>query len=187
MPDYSKAVIYTIETGDDLYVGSTCNFTQRKYQHNKSVNFEHWHCTSKLYNTIRENGEWNMMPIKEFPCENKTQLLIEEEKWRKELGATLNSHWCYITDAEILQKRREYREQNKEHIREHKRQYNEKNKDKIFEYGKQYREQNKEHIREKKNAKIECPICGSMTTRNHMPRHQRSKKCKAIALQLEQN
>jgi len=179
MPDYSKAVIYKIETGDDLYVGSTCNFTKRKYYHNRAVNFKSSNCNAKVYNTIRENGEWKMTPIKEFPCENKTQLVIEEEKWRKELGASLNSHWCYITDAEIFQKRREYKEQNKEKIREHKKQYNEQNKEKIREQSKQFREQNKERIREKKNEKVECPICGSMTTNNHMPRHQRTAKCKA--------
>jgi predicted GIY-YIG superfamily endonuclease len=95
MPDYTKAVIYKIETGGELYVGSTCNFTQRKYQHNSAVNFkEYCHCTAKLYNTIRENGEWRMTPIKEFPCESKLQLTIEEEKCRKELGATLNTHCC---------------------------------------------------------------------------------------------
>ena len=100
MPDYSKAVIYKLETGSELYVGSTCNFTQRKYYHNRAVNFKGSHCNVKLYNTIRQNGEWSITPIKEFSCENKTQLVIEEEKWRKELGATLNSHWCYCTNVE---------------------------------------------------------------------------------------
>ena len=169
MPDYRKAVIYKLETGDDLYVGSTCNFAQRKYKHNLRINFKDTeiHCTNKLYNTIRENGEWKMTPIKEFPCESKLQLTIEEEKCRKELGATLNSQCCgtgidcqdekqynkhyRLQNREKLQQyEKERREQqNKEQIREYMKQYYQDNKEKITEDTKQYREQNKEQIRER--------------------------------------
>jgi hypothetical protein len=162
MPDYSKAVIYKIETGGELYVGSTCNFTQRKYQHNSAVNFKSSHCNAKVYNTIRENGEWRMTPIKEFPCESKLQLTIEEEKCRKELGATLNTNCCG-TGIETQDKKqyskqhyekniervKQYHKDNKEKINERHKQYHQDNKEKINERDKQYREQNKEKIRER--------------------------------------
>jgi len=174
MPDYRKAVIYKIETGDDLYIGSTCNFTKRKYQHNIRINFKDTenHCNNKLYNTIRENGEWKMTPIKEFPCESKLQLTIEEEKCRKELGATLNSHCCG-TGIEH------------QDIKQYKKHYYQKNRDKTLEKMKHYQQENKEKISERKAQNIECSICGSVVSYSHMARHKRSAKCKAIALQLE--
>lgn len=205
MPDYRKGVIYKIETGGELYVGSTCNYTKRKYTHNRAINFKGSNCNAKLYNTIRENGgEWRMIPIKEFPCESKLQLTIEEEKWRKELGATLNSHWCYCTDVERREKKskthkqyyqdnkekiseqgKQYREQNKEKISERDKHYYEKTRDKRLQKVKQYSQENKEKISERQNQKIECPICGSMVSYRHMARHKRSAKCKATSLQME--
>jgi len=180
MPDYSKAVIYKIETGDDLYIGSTCNFTQRKYYHNRAVNFKGSHCNAKVYNTIRENGgEWKITPIKEFPCESKLQLTIEEEKCRKELGATLNTYSCG-TGIEMNGNKKHYDKQ-------YGKQYREQNKEKISEKSKKYYENNKQKICERQNQKIEYPICGSLVTYTHMARHQRRKICKATALQMEHN
>lgn len=178
MPDYSKAVIYKIETCGQLYVGSTCNFTKRKYQHKCAINFKSRECNAKLYNTIRENGEWNMTPIKEFPCENKLQLTIEEEKCRKELGATLNSQCCG-TGLSRTEYNKQLYENNKEKISEQSKQYREQNKEKIREKKKQYHQNNREKILERNKQKIECPICGSMITRTGMKRHQQTKKCKA--------
>ena len=91
MPDYSKSIIYTIRTRDSVYVGSTTNFINRKHAHKRNIKDKE----TKLYKTIRDNnGEWDMKPYKEFPCENKTQLIIEEERIRKELKTDLNMNSC---------------------------------------------------------------------------------------------
>ena len=37
MPDYSKSVIYTIRSKDNIYVGSTVNFRSRKKQHKNCI------------------------------------------------------------------------------------------------------------------------------------------------------
>ena len=42
------------------------------------------------------------MIICEFPCNSKTELLIEEEKYRKELQASLNSYKAFITNEEAI-------------------------------------------------------------------------------------
>jgi ribosomal protein S27AE len=42
---------------------------------------------------------------------------------------------------------------------------------------KEYYQENKEKILEKKNEKIPCPRCGSITTKNHLKRHQRGQIC----------
>lgn len=98
MPDYSKSIIYTIRTRDGLYVGSTTNFINRKYQHKQNIK----DCERKLYKTIRENdGEWDMKPYKQFPCESKIQLVIEEERIRCELKADLNQQKCFANFKSI--------------------------------------------------------------------------------------
>ncbi len=169
MPDYSKGVIYTIKTGECVYVGSTCNFTNRKWQHKKYIYYENSaKYNTKLYKTIRENGgEWDIKPYKEFSCETKLQLEIEEEKIRRELNADLNGQRCCIFKEkeyvpfsnnekeynkayrkkfaeELKEKKKEYRENNKKKIKEQKKKSYIKNKEKHDAYMKNYREQHKE-------------------------------------------
>ena len=96
--DYSKSVIYKIEHVDNpelLYVGSTTDFIRRKASHKSKCNnsnLNSYNC--KLYQIIRDNGNWELfkiMIISEFPCNSKIELIIEEEKYRKELQASLNT------------------------------------------------------------------------------------------------
>ena len=134
MPDYSKCVIYTIKTGDSLYVGSTCNFTKRKYDHKSNinnVNYKLYNC--KLYKTIRDNGyEWDMKPYNLYPCETKMEMNIEEERIRKELNANLNMCKAYRTE-----------EEKKEYMKNYNTLYYEENKDRIKDNVKNYRIKNK--------------------------------------------
>ena len=112
--DYKRSVIYTIKTGDGLYVGSTTDFTKRKNSHKSNIyNEKRKDYNYKLYKTIRENGgEWDMKPYKEYPCENKTQLVIEEERVRCELNADLNNNRCY-TGLSSIEYNKQYNIENK--------------------------------------------------------------------------
>ena len=154
MPDYSKCVIYTIRTGEGLYVGSTCNFNNRKYQHKYNINFED-SCKYKykLYETIRANdGAWDMQPHSQYPCNSKMEMTIEEERIRKELKADLNSCSCFKSREEHLDNRKNY------YIN---------NKDKF----KNYYITNKE----KSGEKISC-VCGGKYTRQNKSTHLKSQK-----------
>ena len=121
MPNYENCVIYTIRSGDNLYVGSTCNFTKRKSNHNHYLKNENSkHHNFKVYKIIRENGgEYDMKPYKIFPCKNKLEMRIEEERCRVELNADLNTKACYLEDKYYYQKqytKNTLREYNKEKI-----------------------------------------------------------------------
>jgi len=127
--DYSKAVIYKIEHMENpelLYVGSTTDFIRRKQQHkNICNNNNHKKYNCKVYEMIRANDGWEsfkIMIIKEFPCESKIELVIEEEKHRKELQATLNSYKAYRTN-----------EERKEYLKELHTKHYEANKEKLKE------------------------------------------------------
>ena len=136
MPDYSKCVIYTIRTGEGLYVGSTCNFVNRKRSHKSNINNEARRgYNNKLYTTIRDNdGAWDMQPHSQFPCNSKTEMNIQEEKVRIELKADLNMYSCYGFDK-----------------KEYNKTYKLANNDKHREYMTRY---NKEYYLKKKNELI---------------------------------
>ena len=156
MVNYKNGLIYTIRTGDSVYVGSTCNFNRRKQQHKTHIFSEvNKRSKLKLYKTIRENGcEWDMKPHKQFPCENKTQLAIEEERVRIELNADLNGCACYGFDSK---------------------KYYEKNIEVDKKRCKEYYEKNKEEICEKYRVKTICE-CGCKVRLNGLPRHKRTAK-----------
>ena len=95
--DYSKCVIYKIQHKDRddlLYVGHTTNFTKRKaYHKDYSTNEKSNKYNLQVYKFIRENGGWhqfNMVIIKEYPCESRRQAESEEDKLMREMKATMN-------------------------------------------------------------------------------------------------
>ena len=159
MTDYSKSVIYTIKTSDGLYVGSTTNFYDREIKHRNSIyNKNDKNYNYKLYQNIRNNdGKYDMIIHKHYPCKNNIELRKEEEKVRKELSANLNMRACHRGKWEG------------------QKEYYKNNKDKCKEYGKEYYENNKVKLSEK----ITCQ-CGSNIRRGELSRHRKSKKHIAV-------
>jgi hypothetical protein len=152
---------------DDLpffvYVGSTKSFRQRKRSHKSNCNNDNSEKHNfKLYQTIRENGDWEnwrMVLIEECGEISLTQVRIKEEEHRVKLNAILNSQRCHTTEEEKKERQKEYYENNIEHIKE-------RNK----EYGKEYRENNKEKFTEKINCE-----CGGKYTYKDKARHFKTK------------
>ena len=163
MPDFSKSVIYKIQHVDNdnlLYVGSTTNFTKRKYQHKFKCKTN----KAKVYEMIRENGGldcFNIIVIKEFPCKNKQELLIEEDNLMRQMKTTLNTLRAHLTDEERTiqnainskeyrktnqEQIKEYRKTNQEQIKQQKKQYRKRNKEQILQQQKEYKEKHKEQI-----------------------------------------
>jgi hypothetical protein len=151
--DYSKTIIYKIQHIDNpelLYVGSTTDFTKRKYQHKSCCSNDKCY-NYKLYQMIRENGNWdmfNMVVIKPFPCQNKRDAEAEEDKVMREMKATLNSKRAFITPEERIELRKQYNLEHRDEIAEQSKQYRLEHKDEITEHKKQYRLENKDKIKE---------------------------------------
>jgi hypothetical protein len=97
--DYSNTIIYKITCKDsnvnDLYVGHTTNFVQRKHAHKQScINNKSNNYKCKLYETIRNNGgwdNWNMEIINFFNCNDHYEARKKEQEFFVLLNATLNS------------------------------------------------------------------------------------------------
>jgi hypothetical protein len=152
MPDYSKTIIYVIKCKDENveneYVGSTTNFSRRKREHkSRCNNINSKYHNLKIYQFIRENrgwGNWDMIIIEEYPCENKRQTELKEEEIRVERKATLNMNRAFRTEEQHKEQIKTWNENNeKEKTEEEK----EKEKEEKKEYDKEYFQKNKERKR----------------------------------------
>jgi len=164
--DFQKTVIYTIKTGNSLYVGSTTNFTKRKNNHNNNISNENSPSYNfKLYKAIRSNdNEWDIQPHSKFPCNDKIEQTIEEERIRQLLNADLNSKSCG-TGINLSELGRP----------EYYKHYCNANKAKISEQQKQYRTENKTKFVEYRKQKVTCE-CGCRVSKYELTRHKKTKK-----------
>ncbi len=191
MPDYSKANVYKLCCNDtnitDIYIGSSCNLTKRKYHHRSSCNNE----KSKKYNMcvyrfIRDNGGWNnwdMIRLEKFSCEDKHEMRQKEREWIEKLKPTLNRNIPNRTKEEYREcnkeKIKEYYQDNKEKFKTSSKKYYEDNKEKILEEKKQYYEKNKDKIKQKNKKKSNCPHCDKEMLKSSLSRHIKNY-CKSI-------
>ena len=133
---------------DFIYIGSTCNMVQRKYHHKSNSKDK----PQKLYTTIRESGgwdNWRMVLVEELGDVSKNEAFIREEHYRVEFQANLNMFRCYITEEQVKENKKKYREDNRENTKEYNKEYNKKYYEEKKECYKKYYEENKEHIKEK--------------------------------------
>lgn len=159
--DYSKTVIYKLQhkmKDELLYIGHTTNFAKRKVQHKQNCyNANGTHYNLKLYTMIRDNDGWdafNMVVVKEFPCENKRQAEAEEDRTIRLMKPNMNMRMAFIPPEErkeyFQEKDREYRTLHREELKIKNRDYRNKDKEKWDKYNKEYKrkyyEQNKEEL-----------------------------------------
>ncbi len=177
MPDYTKGNIYKLCCKDtditDIYIGSTCNFTNRKWNHKcQTKNNSNYN----VYKFIRENGgweNWDMILVEEVCCENKKQLNQKEREWIEKLKPTLNKK---------LPNRSAKEYENTEIRKEYKRDYHIKNKKRIKEY-QQKSEKFKKYQKEYDKIKVVCE-CGSEVLKRNLSRHKKRNIHKTLMNQL---
>ena len=74
---------------NDIYVGHTNNFAQRKGQHKKAEIKD----AQLLYKAMRDNGgfeRWKMEILQKFECKTRTAALPVEQWWIDDLKPSLN-------------------------------------------------------------------------------------------------
>ena len=99
MVNYQDSFIYKICCKDltiqDIYIGSTTNFKQRKRQHKNCCTKEgNSHYNVNVYKFIRDNGgweNWDMILIKNVNCESRLELNKIERECYEEYKPTLNN------------------------------------------------------------------------------------------------
>ena len=98
MTNYTKSYIYKIASKDpsinDIYIGSTCNFVKRRYQHKTvSNNPNNRHYNQYVYQFIRAHGgwgNWDIYMIEQFSCTSKIQKEQVERGYVEQLMPSLN-------------------------------------------------------------------------------------------------
>ena len=116
MTIYLNAKIYRIidNSNGQQYFGSTkVGLSQRMAQHNYS--FKRWKRGKTNYTSsykILENGDYNIILVEEFPCENKEQLR-RRERFHIESNLCVNIRKPLQTCAELHQYHQQYRAENR--------------------------------------------------------------------------
>ena len=186
MVNYENAKIYKLvcnKTGM-IYVGSTCQRLLCKRLSGHVADYKRWKNGKYHYVTsfnIIENNDYYMELLEAVSC-NSFDELAKKERYYIESIDCINK----CIPGRTIQ---EWRQDNKEIIKDYKKQYHQDNKKVIKEYKKQYREENKEVIKIKQSVKIKCSKCGSVVVKRGLLRHQRSLKCQNtsdILLELEE-
>ena len=148
--------------------------TKREYYEDNVENLKEKH---------KEYREGNAEKLKEYKkehYENNKDKIKENSKKYYEMNAyiikeKIKIHRVVNADK-IKETKKKYYEDNAEKIKEKNKKYREDNADKIKEYKKTYYEDNAE----KNKEKICCDICGAFSSKNHLVRHQKTKKCTDI-------
>jgi len=148
-----RGIIYCIkqkEKGYDspIYIGSTKHFDKRYNDHKSNCNNpKSKYGNIKLYQYIRENGEWDnfeMLEIGVIEYESYEELRKQEQMWIDDLGATLNDVRAYRSI--------EYTK----------------------EYNRQYMTGYKDIKNKKRNEKIVCE-CGVIVSKCNLKRHLKGR------------
>ena len=133
--------VYQHVTPDGMYYFGATNNIKRRWSSNGAG-----YKTTSLYPYIEKFGWDNIQHIILFRDQTKENSLWMEDfliTTAQEDGVCINQRRSGLVSKEEGYQR-EYREQNKEQIKEQQKQYYERNKEKF----KEYQEQNKEQIRE---------------------------------------
>ena len=157
---YQNGKIYKIvcnETGK-IYIGSTIqSLDNRLNQHKRGHKlYLQGKCNYTSSYEIIENNNYDIELICDYHCSCKKELETMEAKYIREIEC-INKNIPFRTDKEyredeknkIKEIKKKYYQQNKDRIREIEKQYREKNREKKKERDKQYREKNKDQIRER--------------------------------------
>jgi hypothetical protein len=162
MPEYSNSKIYKIvcnKTGA-VYVGSTTQklcvrLSSHRRDYKRYLNGKYSFVSS--FNIIK-NEDYDIVLIESFSCETKEELHKKERHYIESLEC-VNKNIPTRTDLEYRDankdKIRQYREVNKDKLKVVNKEYRDANKDKIKDMKKEYNDSNKEKIKEYMKAYYE--------------------------------
>jgi len=153
--DYSQGKIYCVRSHktDLIYIGSTCQPLYKRLNEHKTA-YQRYLKTGKSKEYSYKIYELDEAPyielIKKYPCSCLDEL-------RKEEGQHIRSMEC-VNKYVAGRTKKEWRDDNKDHVKEYDKEYREANKDKI-------------------NQKITC-LCGGKYTKQNKAQHERTTKHK---------
>ena len=183
MPDYSKAKIYNIISGDLRYYGSTCEIYLSRRLQGHLQRFRkntQWQTSFPLL----ERGDFKIELIENYPCSSKEEL-HKRERWWIENNICVNHNLPSRTKSEyqktpkMVEYKKKWFEENKARLSELSKENYKKNFKAKLEYQNKYREANQEKIKAYKREIIKCD-CGKEMSRSSLTRHKKICKNKKM-------
>ena len=137
------------------------------------------------------NEQCKIQLVEEYPCLSKKEL-ERREGWYQLNNPCINhriagrtrTEWRDVNKEDIKNKRRQQYLGNKDITSKQNRQYQQSNSERIKEQRKEYRIKNIEKIKEQRKIKIVCDVCCSMINKNNMAAHKKSIRCLAHKTEL---
>jgi hypothetical protein len=159
MVNYQNGKIYEIinDETEEKYIGSTTvllckRMTNHRSNYKKYLKSGGKYITS--YNILKYDSA-KIVLIEDYPCNSKEELFARERHWiniskcvNKNLPCRTNKEWREDNKEKIKENQKKYRENNKQKAKETHKKYYQDNKEKLKEYNKEYWEDNKEKIKE---------------------------------------
>ena len=143
--NYKNTLIYKIVCKDtsieDLYVGHTTSFKDRKREHKSRCNCNY---SRKIYKTINDNGgwdNWEMIEIEKFPCDNSTEAKKRERYWYEKLNSKLNVRNPIVINYKEYRHLYNISENRIEYMKNYNKNLTEKQKQNKNEYSKKWKSQ----------------------------------------------
>lgn len=158
---YAEGKIYMLKCTDGFYYyGSTINtLTKRMTDHKKDSKL---HADRYVYIHINDIGwdEVKCILVENYPCTTKKELNEREDYYinraQKENDMLcLNLNRAYISEEELKDKQKQYREEHKNQIIAYKKEYRKDNADYIKQYNKDYVKENKEQVQATQKERYE--------------------------------
>ncbi len=163
MINYETSKIYKIVCNktNKIYIGSTTKKYLSSRLSGHKYSFEN--NLQVKSSEIIKNGDYNILLIENYPCNSKDELRARERFY-------IENNEC-VNRLKPGRTKKEYYQDNKEHIKKNVKLWGDNNKEKVKEYKKKYKLENKE----KRKEKITCS-CGLTITKDHKARHERTQK-----------
>jgi hypothetical protein len=167
---YEKSKIYRIvcNTTGLQYVGSTVRpLCKRLSCHKKD--YKRWQADKgQSYTTsfkVLENGNYDIVLVEEYPCDNKEQLHKRERYWIEQLDC--------VNKFVPARTSKEYYEANVDKVKAKDKAYYETNREVVLAKRKAYYEVNRESALKRLASPTTCE-CGCTVRRDSLARHRRS-------------
>jgi len=181
---YNNGKIYKLVSNhtDKVYIGSTIQkLSSRISGHRKAYNR---YLNGKANNITSFNlicfPDCKIYLIESVSCNNRAEL-EKRERFYIESMECCNKYIPGRTYKEYREdnkdKIKQYYQTNKDKIEEQRKEYQKNNAVAIKKYHKKYKIVNKEKISNNAKEKIECNICKSIVRKYDLNRHKKSKKC----------
>lgn len=145
---YQRGKIYSIRCRTDdtlVYIGSTIDELRKRWNRHKQTSIK-TDRQRNLFDVVDDNGgfeNWYIELVENYPCNDKNELNRREGELIRQFG-TLNKVIAGRT-------REEYREDNKEHLKQKKREWDLNNKELKAYHNKKYRKgEHRDKILERK-------------------------------------